>query len=139
MLAKLLSAVERVEIKLDRVLLRLGIIHKDQIMSAKDIEASVARAVAAVHTVEVKDDAILTYVKSVPELIKEAVASANGDDSAAIANINALADSLASSPDAILAAINANTTPVAAPPQPEAAPPPADAGEPPAEAPPAAT
>lgn len=90
--------------------------------SMSQITDSVAALRDTVTAVETKDAAILAYVQGVPALITAAVEAANGDATAAVANINALAAELATTPDAIVAAINANTPaaplapPVEAPP-----------------------
>lgn len=111
--------------KLNHILSELAEIRK-ALNPMANLPAAVETLVSEVADVRSKDAAILTFIKGVPALVVDAVQkaidSANGDSVAAVVAIQQAVADLKIDPDAMLAAINANTNP---PQEPAPAPPPA--------------
>jgi hypothetical protein len=107
--------------KLNRILSEIAEIRK-VLNPMSNLSTSVSALLAEVADVRTKDVAILAAIKGQNTLVADAVAKAiadsNGDAAAAVTAIQGAVNDLKIDPDAMLAAINANTNPPADAPPP---------------------
>src|SRR6478609_3064038 len=119
-LAMFRSDLSRIERKVDKVLIGLGIIYQEQHEMSKELDTAISDLTAEVTNLQSVDASAIAVIKGIPKLIEDAIASAKGDDAAAVAAVRDALEKVRASDTELSAAVVANTP--AAPTEPAPAP-----------------